>query len=363
MTDKRGQMRVIEAMIACIILIFGIYMTSYFSNILVIEGGGELQTISESIAKVIENQGLIKKVIQVIEKEDALEKERLKSELKSLLESLLPPETFYAISISSGITGQNFISLTNMAGMNETLMEKISLQQMVTVSFPVTIVQYKESKLDVILIIDRSGSMNEKEPGDPYTKIYYAKEAAKTFVDCMNASRDRVGLVSFSDWATLDCGLTNDFNLVKNKISGLVASGYTNMGEAVKKANDEFAAHNRTDAILAIVFLTDGLANRPCPHYPKHVYTTCPYAKSYVLNETQKAKSNGIIIYTIGLGADTRSFDEELLKEMQTNGYYYAPSGTKLKEIYETIAKDLLSLTFSVDYDIVIITLTLARSK
>ncbi|MEM2342323.1 MAG: vWA domain-containing protein [Candidatus Bathyarchaeia archaeon] len=361
--DNNGQMRVIEAMIACIILIFGIYVTSYFSNVFVIEGGGELREISDSIIRVIENQGLVKRVIQVIKNSSVLERERLKSELKSLVESLLPPETYYTLSISSGITSQSFISLTNIAEMNETSVEKISLQEVSTLSFPVTIVQYKESKLDVILIIDRSGSMNEKEPGDQRAKIYYAKEAAKAFVDYMNASRDRVGLVSFSDWATLDCELTSDFNLVKNKISNLVASGWTNMGDAVKKANDEFAAHNRTDAILVIVFLTDGLANRPCPHYPKHVYTTCPYAKSYVLNETQRAKSNGIVIYTIGLGANTQSFDEELLKEIQTNGYYYAPSGTKLKEIYEAIAKDLLSLTFSVDYDIITVTLTLVRPK
>jgi len=363
MANNIGQMRVIEAMIACIILIMGIYVTSYFSNVYMVEGGSELKEIGKSVVKIFESQGLVKKVAQVIQGGNASDAEKLRSELKSLVESLLPPETFYMLKISSEVTSRSFLSLTNIAEENETFMDKISLQQMVTVSFPAIIIQYRESKIDVILIIDRSGSMNEKEPGDPYPKIYYAKEAAMTFVDLMNATRDRVGLVSFSDTATLDCGLTSNFTLVKNKISRLTTGGYTNMGEAVEKANNEFAVHNRTDAILAIVFLTDGLANRPCPHHPKHVYTTCPYARSYVLNETRKAKDNGILIYTIGLGADTRSFDENLLREIQTNGYYYAPSGTKLKEIYGTIAKDLLTLAFSVDYDIITITLTLARAK
>jgi hypothetical protein len=73
------------------------------------------------------------------------------------------------------------------------------------------------AKLDVMLLIDRSGSY----VGQP---LLDAKAAAKAFVDRLQLStNDQVGVVSFGDPATTDQTLTRDANLVKTKIDALVA--------------------------------------------------------------------------------------------------------------------------------------------
>jgi len=346
-----GQMRVVEAMIACVILIIGLSATTYFSGIFTTEEGGDVEEVGQGVLHVLDNTDLIKQIIQ--------NEGNWESKIKTLLETLLPPDTFYNLTLVSGLTGQSFAVITNMMGHDSSLsLNAVSLQQVITISLPLARNEYRE--LDVMLIIDRSGSMNEKEYGDVYPKIYYAKEAAKVFVDQLNASKDIVGLASFSDGASLDSSLTNNFGEVKSKIDSLTASGYTNMGGGINKANGEFSSHGREGTFWAIILVSDGMANRPCPHDPVcDPYVGCPYAREYTRNETQIASGMGVAIYTIGLGSNTSSFDEGLLKEIQTNGYYYAPSAGDLTDIYMAIAQDLL---FTVKYEIVVLTLILVKA-
>jgi len=234
----------------------------------------------------------------------------------------------------------------------------VTLRDVATVSFPT--LKRDSQKIDVMLIIDRSGTMTQKEPGDKYSKIYYAKEAAKAFVDQLNMSKDRVGLASFATDATLNMQLTNNSAQVKNAINALVASGWTNMGGGIEKSNDEFNSSGRSDALFAMILLSDGCANRPCPHSPQHS-TTCPYAREYALNESDEAKNTlGVVSYTIGLGANTSDFDPELMKDIASSEflYYYAPSAEDLMDIYTVIIRDL---SFRVAYDMVLLQLTLVR--
>jgi uncharacterized protein (DUF58 family) len=107
--------------------------------------------------------------------------------------------------------------------------------------------------LDVILIIDRSGSMAWDDP----TRLSQAQDAAKVFIDILDSTRDRVGLVSFANSATLNIGLTDDFASVKSAIDTLSASGPTNMGDAIYTANDEFDDNGRTDAIRVEILQTE----------------------------------------------------------------------------------------------------------
>lgn len=357
-------MRVVEAMVACVILIVGLSTTAYFSSVFTAVEGGDLEEAGQGVLQVLSNTDLIK---QVIQNEGGWE-----SRLRSLLKTLLPPDTFYNLTLMSGLRGQPIAVITNTLGQGPPSSQNaVSLQRIITVSLPLARVEYRE--LDIILAIDRSGSMNDKEPGDDYSKFYYAKEAAKAFVDQLNASKDRVGLVSFSgdndnysyDDATLESPLTNNFQEVKYKIGNLTTWWRTNMGEPFIKASEEFMAYNRSSAIKVIILLSDGMANEPHFDEPSEMHanhygsTPCPVAQQYARNESKKVSDRGVLIYTIGLGADTYRFDEQLLKEIQTDGYYYAPSGEDLMDIYMAIAQDIL---FEVRYEIVILTLTLVKA-
>ena len=97
-----------------------------------------------------------------------------------------------------------------------------------------------------------------------------------------------------------------------------------------------------------MILLSDGRANRPIDE---------EYAREYALNKSKIAQEKGIRIYTIGLGAKD-DLDEELLKEIQTDGYYYSPSAEDLEEIYTAIAEDLI---YEVEHDIVVIKVTLLK--
>jgi len=362
---NRGQMRIVEAMIASIILITGIATTSYFSSVFTVKEGGDLEEDGRRVLHVLDNTDLISEVVE--------NRGNWRSKLKNLLATLLPVDTYYSLTIFSELTGQPIgEAITNAEGQNlSSSLDAISLQQIITISVPAA--RIEERDLDVILAIDRSGSMSDIEPGDDYSKFYYAQEAAKAFVDQLNASRDRVGVVSFSgdddqysdDDAMLDSPLTGDFQSVKSTIENLTTWWRTNMGEAFVKANNEFIANNRTDVIQVVVLLSDGMANEPHFDEPPENHTShsgdtpCPVAQEYARNESKEVSDRGVLIYTIGLGAETYRFDAELLEEIQTNGYYYAPSAEDLRDIYLAIAEDLL---FEVRYDFIVITLTLVKA-
>lgn len=188
--------------------------------------------------------------------------------------------------------------------------------------------QPQEIPVDVMLIIDRSGSMDDDcpggqaDPGETPCKINDAKTAAKYFVDLMNPDMDKVGLVSFSTSSTLDQGLTFDQTAVKNAIDSLSVGGRTAIGSGINTANNELINNGRVEEVWVEILLSDGKENEG----------------SDPIGNANIANASGIVIYTIGLGPDA---DEYLLQDIAniTGGkYYFAPSGTDLEEIYEEIS-------------------------
>ncbi|MEM2110816.1 MAG: vWA domain-containing protein [Candidatus Bathyarchaeia archaeon] len=359
-------MRIIEAMIACAILIFGIFATSYFSSVFTTEEGGDLEEAGQSVIHFLSNTDLIKQIIQNETNWD--------SKVRSLITTLLPPGTFYNMTLVSGLSGQFLADpICNMEELSTLNLDVVTLQQVVTVSLPLT--RTVERNLDVIFIIDRAHSMREKEPGDEYSKYYYAHRAIAAFAEKLNATKDRVGIVSFSgnnnafpndNDATLDLPLTSNISQVDSTLNKIQTTwNRHDFGYAFKLAYDEFNDNGRSEATRAVIFLSDGVCNDPWfnedgNEHAKHKFEIpCPVAQEYARNESRKVSELGVLIYTIGLGANTTCFDEPLLKEIQTNGYFYAPSGKDLMGIYDAIVKDLL---FEVKYDIVILTLTLVKT-
>ena len=169
--------------------------------------------------------------------------------------------------------------------------------------------------LDIVLTVDRSGSMD----GQPLTD---AKNAAKSFLGYLDPSVDKVALVSFSGSARLDQGLTHNFDLVRTALDQLSAGGNTAIGDAIKKAANELgSSRHRQNAASVIILLSDG------------DNTT----GSNPLQQAQAAKNQGIRIITIGLGD---SVNETLLQQIasSTSDYYFAPNSSDLQAIYRSIA-------------------------
>jgi len=176
--------------------------------------------------------------------------------------------------------------------------------------------------LDVIIIIDKSGSMAG-------AKLTQAKNAATTFINNLVLGSDQVGYVNYSDKAFLINDLSSSFDSVKNKIAATTVNGGTNIGAAAKIAYQEIVNNGRDGAKHVIILLTDGEAN------VSDFNNISP--NQYAINQTSLAKLSGTIIYSIGLGT---SVDANLLKTVSTlpSYFYQSPTGDDLSSIYLKIA-------------------------
>ncbi|TSC77038.1 MAG: von Willebrand factor type A [Parcubacteria group bacterium Gr01-1014_31] len=187
--------------------------------------------------------------------------------------------------------------------------------------------------VDVVLIIDRSGSMLF----DSGQRFVDAKAAAKGFVDLLTPN-DQASLVSFATSVTLDQTLTNNYPLVKTKIDALVAVGATNIGDAIKTANTELTSVRMRPAAAHVeILLTDGKANKPFgPGYGEYAADV-----TYAINRAQDAANASTTIFTIGLGSNVNSTMLQQIATMTGGQYYFSPSSGDLAAIYNTIAGQL----------------------
>ncbi len=205
--------------------------------------------------------------------------------------------------------------------------------------FPVTD-QVCKAETDVIIALDRSGSMASEGPNPPQP-LTAAKDAASTFVDKFSGG-DQGSVISFATDATLDQSITADLSTVKSAISSIsINSGgtqYTNVADAVLEAITEFgSARHKSEAKKALVILTDGI-----PTYPEQA-GNINHPSELALERGAEAKQLGIEIFTIGLGKDV---DAEFLKSLASgeNHYYTAPTSNDLTSVYGKVAESLCKI-------------------
>lgn len=199
------------------------------------------------------------------------------------------------------------------------------------------------SGVDIMLVIDTSGSMKEMDYSSGYmstNRLDVVKDVVKDFIN--KRVSDRIGMVVFGTEAFTQCPITLDhnvlINLLKDTQIGMVgqATAIGNaVGIAIKRLKD---IKSKTKIII---LLTDGRSNA---------------GQIAPLTAAELAKTFGIKIYTIGVGskyvqrtgyymnpnAAQNTLDETTLKQMSaiTGGQYFKATDTAgLKEIYETIDK------------------------
>ena len=189
-----------------------------------------------------------------------------------------------------------------------------------------------EKPLDVMLVLDRTGSMCTDSAGSPdpaCTDMENAREGMKTFLGLMNPTLDHVGLAVLppsSSMATkcdkppntasyddptapyLLVPLSNDYKTgnVLNTGSNLVstincvkANGNTAYANAIDAAQAELVKDGRVGTQKIIVFLSDGAANTGPLYYPAsspYLLTPCHQG----ITSSQAAHAAGTSVYSIG---------------------------------------------------------------
>lgn len=201
---------------------------------------------------------------------------------------------------------------------------------------------------DIVLALDRSGSMcrdshfltsNCPVPPPDHEPMTSVKAAANGFAELFEPGYARVGLVSFSSTSSVDQTASSDFGLgsgLETAVNTIYPGGSTNIGDAIDDAHDDIlnGAYTRHDAVKIIVLLSDGVPNR-CAGGAS---CTDSEAADYARAQAQEAANAGVIIYTIGLGANV---DAALMNDIATigNGVYVpTPSAADLDSTFDKIA-------------------------
>jgi len=198
--------------------------------------------------------------------------------------------------------------------------------------------------IDIMLCMDVSGSMGSTDI--PPSRMDVAKEVAEEFV--RSRPVDRIGLVIFSGESFTQCPITNDRNTLITQIQKLESRALlkdgTVIGEGLATAVDRLSKSPSKSKV--IILITDGKEDAPDTRLIDP------------LTALDIAKSKGIKVYTIGMGAMPTTIvevtgnknkpknpnidfiDEALLRKIavETGGEYFrARDKQGLKDTYSQI--------------------------
>lgn len=183
---------------------------------------------------------------------------------------------------------------------------------------------------DIVLVLDRSGSM----AGSPLANM---KAGAKTFIDIIDkatnsapsediGSGSRIGIVSFSNTATVDAQLITSVATLKSAVDSLTAGGSTNHADAFTKATQLFDPTS-TNAKVIVMF-TDGKTTVGPPPSPV----------------AAAARASGVIIYCIGLigedGIDVSVLDD-WATDPSSSHVAVTPDDADLEELFKDLAANI----------------------
>jgi len=178
-------------------------------------------------------------------------------------------------------------------------------------------VEADRGSLDVVLLVDTSGSMKGAPLAD-------AKAAAARFVGAMGAE-DRIALVSFSTAPKVLADFTSDKASLTASVDGLAASGDTAVYDALVKASALIGASDASRQ--AVVLLSDG-------------------GDTVSVNDANKAlasvKAAGAPVYAVAL--ESSDFNPQFLQVVAKDSagrYLPVNNSAELEAIYAGIAKEL----------------------
>ena len=177
---------------------------------------------------------------------------------------------------------------------------------------------------DVVLVVDRSGSMAGQKIADLRAAIdIFVATLSSTPVD------EQVGLASYNDRATQDVQLTPTLPLVSSAMASMRVGGFTSISRGMN-AGHAIMNNSRSAQFVerTMIVMTDGRHNRgPEPR-----------------TSATRLAADGVTIHTItfGSGADiTRMRDVARIGGGQ---HFHALTGAQLQEIYREIALTLSTM-------------------
>lgn len=173
--------------------------------------------------------------------------------------------------------------------------------------------------VDMVIVLDRSGSMNGK-------KIDDAKRAALSLLSSLSAA-DRFGLVTYSDGVQRRSGLVKITSANRERLETIIrsiaAGGGTNLGAGLQEGIDVLLSSRINGNTRKVILISDGLANRGI---------TDPTSLG---NMAAISMEKAFAVSTVGVGSD---FNEHLMTWIADRGagnYYYLENPNLFAEVFQ----------------------------
>ncbi len=183
--------------------------------------------------------------------------------------------------------------------------------------------------LHVVLTIDASSSMTSAG------KIDAAKTAAKHFIDGIDLSVSKIGIVSFNSSVTVQTELTSDHDTAIAAVDSIVTNRGTEIAAGIDGSREVLERGRGTASpqpIEVLVVMSDG-----------QQHGSGSSGSDVVLAAADRAKDDGILVVTVCFGSDCQA---DVMREAASRDdlYFDAQSADKLIEVYEDLAGQLVSI-------------------
>lgn len=177
---------------------------------------------------------------------------------------------------------------------------------------------------DIVLVVDRSGSMRGQKFAD-------LVDAINIFVATLDETpvEETVGLASYNDQATEDVQLTKDLVSVSDALAALPVGGFTSISRGMTAGQNIMNRSRDADFVeRTFIVMTDGRHNRG-PE-PRQV--------------ARDLAADRVTIHTITFGGNADIPRMEEVADIGGGRHFHADNGIELREIYREIALTLSSI-------------------